>query len=220
MIDLGAHYGYQSLQSKIPLISFVDELITLFRSWTNWLINLLMDRFKYIHGAIGKPTEDKVNFSSVLLWQDLFDLSPKENSYWLISQVENPSSPSSSWLNHAILKAPSGFYRTLPRNFTKVEVLTYGVAQLAHRGALTQHRNFRNSVSILKSSIPRNHRQEEVGLFLAENLKFNSWETMEKSQAVKMNSPLLYPFINFIPLNYGRNLGGGESQSYLAYSQN
>ena len=67
--------------------------------------------------------------------------------------------------------------------------------------------------SILKSSDTTKAlgREGEVGLFLAENLSFNRWETTEKIQAVKMNSSRFFiRSIDPTPLKFGQNSDGIE----------
>ena len=89
VIDLGANYGYFSLwlQSKIASDEFrsllIEPSLLCRRSLDNLIAqSILTDRFKYIQGAIGRPTDSKVNFfERPFMAGSSFELSDKENSY-------------------------------------------------------------------------------------------------------------------------------------------
>ena len=89
VIDLGANYGYFSLwlQTKIGSDNFRSLLIEPSLLCRRSLKKLIADpkltnRFKYIQGAIGNPTDDEVNFfERPFMAGSSFSLSNKEISY-------------------------------------------------------------------------------------------------------------------------------------------
>ena len=191
VIDLGAHYGYFSLwlQSKIGSDDFQSLLIEpslLCRRSLDKLTNqpTLLDRFKYIHGAIGKPTEDKVNFfERPFMAGSSFDLSPKENSYSVnilkVEEILQALPPPYDLIKCDIEGSEWDFIGHYPEILQKSKyLLMEWHSWHTGGGALTQitEKLQKFGFSILKSSDPTKAigREGEVGLFLAENLTFKS----------------------------------------------
>ena len=191
VIDLGAHYGYFSLwlQSKIGSNDFQSLLIepSLFcrRSLNNLIVQpILSDRFKYIQGAIGKPTDDKVNFfERPFMAGSSFGLSNNENSYSVnnlkVEEIFQVLSPPYDLIKCDIEGSEWDFIGHYPEILEKSKyLLMEWHSWHSGDGGFPQIKKKLTEIGfqIIKSSSPQKAvgRDGEVGLFLAENLSFNS----------------------------------------------
>jgi FkbM family methyltransferase len=191
MIDLGAHYGYFSLwlQSKIDSDDFRSLLIEpslLCRRSLDKLTNqpTLSDRFKYIHGAIGKPTDDKINFiERPFMAGSSFDLSPNENSYMVnilkVEEILQALPPPYDLIKCDIEGSEWDLIEYYPEILQDSKYLLMEWHSWHNGGgSVTQITEKLKELGfgILKSSDSTKAlgREGEVGLFLAENLTFNS----------------------------------------------
>lgn len=191
IIDLGAHYGYFSLwlQSKIGSDAFQSLLIEpsflCRRSLENLIAQpILSDRFKYIHGAIGKPTHDKVNFfERPFMAGSSFELSDDENSYSVnvlkVQEIFQALPPPYDLVKCDIEGSEWDFIRHYPEILQKSKYLLMEWHSWHNGGgALTQIieklQDFGFSILKCSDTTKALGREGEVGLFLAENLSFNS----------------------------------------------
>jgi FkbM family methyltransferase len=191
VIDLGAHYGYFSLwlQSKIGSDEFrsllIEPSLLCRRSLNNLIAQpTLSGRFKYIHGAIGRPTDDKVNFfERPFMAGSSFDLSNNESSYSVnilkVEEILQALPPPYDLIKCDIEGSEWDFIGHYPEILQKSKYLLMEWHSWHNGGgSLTQITEKLQDFgfSILKSSDTTKAlgREGEVGLFLAENLSFNS----------------------------------------------
>ena len=191
VIDLGAHYGYFSLwlQSKIASDVLQSLLIEPSLHCRRSLDNLiaqpkLSGRFKYIHGAIGRPTCDKVNFfERPFMAGSSFDLSNNENSYSVnilkVEEILQFMRPPYDLIKCDI----EGSEWDLISHYSEILQNSKYLLMEWHSwhcggGSLTQITEKLKELGfiILKSSDTTKAQgsEGEVGLFLAENLTFNN----------------------------------------------
>ena len=190
VIDLGANYGYFSLwlQSKIASDEFrsllIEPSLLCRRSLDNLIAqSILTDRFKYIQGAIGRPTDSKVNFfERPFMAGSSFELSDKENSYSVnILKVEEflqALPPPYDLIKCDIEGSEWDFIEHYPEILQNSKYLLMEWHSWHNGGgSLTQITEKLKELgfSILKfSDTTKAHgREGEVGLFLAENLSLN-----------------------------------------------
>ena len=191
VIDLGAHYGYFSLwlQSKIGSNDCQSLLIEPSLLCRRSLVNLiaqpkLSGRFKYIHGAIGRPTDDKVNFfERPFMAGSSFDLSNNENSYNVnilkVEEILQVLPPPYDLIKCDIEGSEWELIEHYPEILQKSKyLLMEWHSWHCGGGSLTQITEKLKELGfiILKSSGTTKAQvsEGEVGLFLAENLTFNS----------------------------------------------
>lgn len=191
VIDLGAHYGYFSLwlHSKIGSSAcqslLIEPSLLCRRSLNNLIAQpTLSGRFKYIHGAIGRPNDDKVNFfERPFMAGSSFDLSNNESSYSVnilkVEEILQALPPPYDLIKCDIEGSEWDFIGHYPEILQKSKYLLMEWHSWHNGGgSLTQitEKLTEFGFSILKSSDTTKAlgREGEVGLFLAENLSFNS----------------------------------------------
>lgn len=191
VIDLGAHYGYFSLwlQSKIGSGDcqslLIEPSLLCRRSLDNLIAQpKLSGRFKYIHGAIGRPTDDKVNFfERPYMAGSSFDLSDNENSYSVnilkVEEILQALTPPYDLIKCDIEGSEWDFIENYPEILEKSKYLLMewhswhsgggGFSQIEKKLAELKFQ-------IIKSSSPQEAvgRDGKVGLFLAKNRNFQS----------------------------------------------
>ena len=191
VIDLGAHYGYFSLwlQSKIGSDDFRSLLIEPSLFCRQSLDNLiaqpkLSGRFKYIHGAIGRPTDDKINFfERPFMAGSSFDMSDKENSYSVnvlkVEEILQAFPPPYDLIKCDIEGSEWDLIEHYPQILQNSKYLLMEWHSWHNGGgSLTQIteklKEFGFSILKFSDTTKAQGREGEVGLFLAENLTFNS----------------------------------------------
>ena len=189
VIDLGANYGYFSLwlQSKIGLDNFRSLLIEpslLCRRSLHSLINqpTFSNRFKYIHGAIGRPTDEKINFfERPFMAGSIFDMSDNENSYSVnilkVEEILQAFPPPYDLIKCDIEGSEWDFIEHYPKVLQKSKyILMEWHSWHNGGGSLTQITEKLKELgfSILKFSdtTKAQGREGEVGLLLAKNLNY------------------------------------------------
>ena len=191
VIDLGAHYGYFSLwlQSKIGSDEFrsllIEPSILCRRSLDNLIAQpTLSGRFKYIHGAIGRPTDDTVNFfERPFMAGSSFDLSNNENSYSVdilkVKEILQALPPPYDLIKCDIEGSECDFVGHYPEILQKSKYLLMEWHSW-HSGdggfPQIEKKLIEIGFQIMKSSSPQKAvgRDGEVGLFLAQNLNFQN----------------------------------------------
>lgn len=191
VVDLGAHYGYFSLwlQSKISSNDFQSLLIepSLFcRRSLNNLISQphLSGRFQYIQAAIGNPLDKTVNFfDRPFMAGSSFDLSHNENSFKIdiikVEEILQALPPPYDLIKCDIEGSEWDFINNYPKILQKTKYLLMEWHSWHNGGgSLGQIFDKLNELGfiVLKSSdkLKAEGREGEVGLFLAENLKFSN----------------------------------------------
>ena len=186
VIDLGAHYGYFSLwlQSKIDSVGFRSLLVEPSLLCRRSLENLISqptfsDRLKYIHGAIGRPTVDKINFfERPFMAGSSFDLSDNENSYSVNilkeEEILQALPPPYDLIKCDIEGSEWEFIGHYPKILKKSKYLLmeWHSWHSGGEGFLQIEKKTEIGFQTIKSSPPQKAigRDGEVGLFLTKNL--------------------------------------------------
>ena len=189
ILDIGSHYGYFSLwlQSKIAsddLRSLLIEPSLLCRRSLDKLIKqpALSNRFKFMHGAIGKPLDEKVNFfERPFMAGSSFDLANNDDSYKVhvikVEEILKASPPPYDLIKCDIEGSEWDFIRHYPTILKNSKYLLMEWHSWHNGGgSVTQiiEKLQGMGFSILKSSdtMKAQGRDGEVGLFLAKNLNY------------------------------------------------